>query len=157
MQNARSYKSVKFNSLYRKCTLHFLKIKKLKVLSSLLSKEKIVKQRFFIRKLKYIFLIPVSYFSPPIVIVFIWNRHQETGFRSSELAQINQSRESPNDLEPFNCASALGLRSRAHSSHTIHLFTTHLQLLIVPFSDCDRRAIFNGQLVDFFLYYNLIL
>lgn len=130
--------------VYRKCTLHFLKIKKKKVLSALLSKENIVEQRFFIRKLKYIFFDTGVVFQSPYGFPIEWTCTNQSVSRISEW---------PRAL----CASALGLRSRAHSSHTIHLFTTHLQLLIVPFSDCDRRAIFNGQLVDFFLYYNLIL
>lgn len=156
MQNARSYKSVKFNSLYRKCTLHFLKIKKKKVLSALLSKEKNVKQRFFIRKLKYIFFDTGVVFQSPYSNSFYMKSASGNGF-PIEWTCTNQSVSRISEWPRALCTSALDLRSRAHSSHTIHLFTTHLQLLIVQFSDCDRRAIFNGQLVDFFLYYNLIL
>lgn len=80
MQNARSYKSVKFNSLYRKCTLHFLKIKKKKVLSALLSKEKNVKQRFFIRKLKYIFFDTGVVFQSPYSNSFYMKSASGNGF-----------------------------------------------------------------------------
>lgn len=156
MQNARSYKSVKFNSLYRKCTLHFLKIKKKKSCLRYWVRKKLSNNGFFIRKLKYIFFDTGVVFQSPYSNSFYMKSASGNGFLI-EWTCTNQSVSRISKWPRALCASALGLRSRAHSSHTIHLFTTHLQLLIVPFSDCDRRAIFNGQLVDFFLYYNLIL
>lgn len=138
------------------CTLRFLKIKKRMVLSALLSKEKIVVLQVFIRKLKYIFFYSDIIFQSPYSISFYMKSASGNGF-PIEWTRTNQSVSRISEWPRALCASALGLISRAHNSHTIHLFTTHLQLLIVPFGDCDQRARFNGQLVDFFLYYNLIL
>lgn len=141
---------MKFNSLYRKCTLHFLKVKKRVVLSALLSREKISVLHFFFRKLKYIFSDTDIIFQSPYSISFYMKSASGNGF-PIEWTRTNQSVSRISEWPRALCASALGLRSRTHNSHTIHLFTTHLQLLIVPFSNCDRRARFNGQLVDFFL------